>query len=62
MLRLLACLGLLTGLALAALGCGFGLADDTGKPIPSDYWKWTCPDGGRPAPDAGCPRQDAGGN
>ncbi|HVY40678.1 MAG TPA: hypothetical protein VHM31_22220 [Polyangia bacterium] len=35
-------------------GCGFGLADDTGKPVPSDYWKWVCPDGGAPSRDAGC--------
>jgi outer membrane lipopolysaccharide assembly protein LptE/RlpB len=35
-------------------GCGFGLADDTGKPIPSGYWKWVCADGGAPIPDAGC--------
>lgn len=41
------------GLAIAT-GCGFGLADDTGKPVPSDYWKWACADGGAPAPDAGC--------
>ena len=38
----------------ASAGCGFGLADDTGKPVPSGYWKWRCPDGGTPAPDAGC--------
>jgi hypothetical protein len=36
--------------------CGFGFADDTGKPIPSpDYWGWMCADGSQPDPDAGCP-------
>ncbi|HVT07443.1 MAG TPA: hypothetical protein VHO67_08290 [Polyangia bacterium] len=45
---------LLAALAGAAAGCGFGLADDTGKPLPSGYWTWACPDGGAPAPDAGC--------
>ena len=45
-------------LLAAAVGlvasCGFGVADDTGKPIPGNTWKWACPDGGAPAPDAGC--------
>jgi hypothetical protein len=58
MLRLLAFLALLT--SWTALGCGFGLADDTGQPIPSDYWKWSCPDGSAPSADAGCPSVDAG--
>lgn len=43
-----------SGAVAISAGCGFGLADDTGKPAPSDYWKWACPDGGAPAPDAGC--------
>ncbi|HSS39088.1 MAG TPA: hypothetical protein VLT58_09995 [Polyangia bacterium] len=55
MSRLAACTVLLAVAGGAAvLGCGFGLADDTGKAIPADYWKWTCPDGGTPAADAGC--------
>ena len=41
-------------LVAALAGCGFGGADDTGRPIPADYWRWRCPDGGAPAPDAGC--------
>lgn len=49
--RLAACL---FALAAATSGCGFGVADDTGKAIPATYWKWACPDGGAPAPDAGC--------
>jgi hypothetical protein len=55
---------LLVAAAAAAVagGCGFGLADDTGGPIPADAWGWTCPDGGPAAPDAGCPAApDAGG-
>jgi hypothetical protein len=40
-------------------GCGFGLADDTGKPIPGQHWPWVCADGGA-AGDAGCPASDAG--
>jgi hypothetical protein len=46
-----------------AIACGFGFANDTGKPIPSlDYWGWQCADGGAPDPDAGCPAptDDAG--
>jgi hypothetical protein len=47
-------------LAAAAVGaCGFGRADDTGRPIPADAWPWTCPDGGPATPDAGCPTADA---
>jgi hypothetical protein len=47
-------------MALAATlfspACGFGLADDSGKPIPAtDYWGWQCVDGSTPDPDAGCP-------
>lgn len=49
-------------LAAVIAGCGFGLADDTGKPIPENTWGWACPDGQNPAPDAGCaaPPADAG--
>ncbi len=55
MSRLAACALLLAAaVALTASGCGFGVADDSGKAIPADYWKWACPDGGAPAPDAGC--------
>jgi hypothetical protein len=48
------------GLAAFAIGCGFGLADDTGKPIPGPYWPWICADGSTPDGDAGCPPIDAG--
>ncbi len=50
---------LIAATVAVAAGCGFGVADDTGKPIPVDYWKWACPDGGPPVPDAGC-NADAG--
>jgi hypothetical protein len=56
-------LALVVALGAAAVGCGFGFANDTGVPIPSiDYWGWQCADGGAPDPDAGCPAppQDAG--
>jgi len=46
-------------LAAAVGACGFGRADDTGKPIPADAWPWTCPDGGPATPDAGCLAPDA---
>jgi hypothetical protein len=45
---------LATAGAVPISGCGFGLADDTGKPLPADYWKWACPDGGAPRADGGC--------
>jgi hypothetical protein len=50
-------LGAVLGLWVAfALSCGFGLADDSGNPIPAtDYWGWMCADGGAPNPDSGCP-------
>jgi hypothetical protein len=44
----------------AALGCGFGRADDSGKPIPGQYWGWACPDGGKASADGGCFAADAG--
>jgi hypothetical protein len=47
-------------LAGIGLGCGFGLADDTGSPIPGHPWGWVCADGGSPDGDAGCPPADAG--
>jgi hypothetical protein len=50
---------LLLGASLAAVGCGFGLAHDTGQPIPGQYWPWVCADGGA-AGDAGCGPADAG--
>ena len=43
--------------AAVVAGCGFGVADDTGQPVPAGYWRWVCPDGGAPAPDAGCKAQ-----
>ena len=46
--------------AITALGCGFGRADDTGLPIPGQYWGWVCPNGETPDGDAGCPFADAG--
>jgi hypothetical protein len=51
--RLLLALAL-TAITAAALGCGFGRADDSGKPIPGQYWGWACPDGGAAHADAGC--------
>jgi len=46
--------------AISAVGCGFGRADDTGLPIPGQYWGWICPGGEAPVGDAGCPSADAG--
>ena len=46
--------------ATTAVGCGFGRADDTGLPIPGQYWGWICPSGEAPVGDAGCPSADAG--
>jgi hypothetical protein len=51
---------LATAAGLTALGCGFGRADDTGVPIPGQYWGWVCPGGGAPDGDAGCKSPDAG--
>jgi hypothetical protein len=34
--------------------CGIGPYGDTGSPEPGPWWPWVCPDGGTPAPDAGC--------
>jgi hypothetical protein len=42
-------LGFLVTLAAVAVGCGFGRADDTGRPIPGNYWGWTTPDAGADA-------------
>src|ERR1700722_6489301 len=41
----------------SAIGCGFGLYDDSGDPYPSpSYWGWVCAYGALPARfDAGCP-------
>jgi hypothetical protein len=50
---------LLLGGSVTAAGCGFGLADDTGKPIPGQYWRWVCADGNPPQGDAGCLPVDA---
>jgi len=58
--RLLLALTLASPLAAAAVGCGFGRADDSGKPIPGPYWGWACPDGGAPDAAGGCPIADAG--
>ena len=46
--------------AITAVGCGFGRADDTGRPIPGRYWGWVCPGGETPDDDAGCPSADSG--
>jgi len=44
---------LLAVTAAVAVGCGFGRADDTGQPIPGQYWGWVCPSGDAPDGDAG---------
>ena len=44
---------------IAVAGCGFGRADDTGLPIPGQYWGWVCPSGDAPDGDAGCPSADS---
>ena len=59
MRRLVICL-LLAAAATAAVGCGFGRADDTGRPIPGQYWGWVCPSGDAPDGDAGCPSAEGG--
>ncbi|MHB1845124.1 MAG: hypothetical protein ACYCWW_09855 [Deltaproteobacteria bacterium] len=41
-------------LALLSPACGGGVYDDSGQPYPGQWWPWVCPDGGYPAPDAGC--------
>jgi outer membrane lipopolysaccharide assembly protein LptE/RlpB len=51
---------LLASATVAAAGCGFGRADDTGLPIPGQYWGWVCPSGDAPDGDAGCPSPDGG--
>jgi hypothetical protein len=53
-------IGLLLTTAALAAGCGFGRADDTGLPIPGQYWGWVCPSGDAPDGDAGCPSADGG--
>ena len=58
--RLLLALALAATIAAAAVGCGFGRADDSGRPIPGQYWGWACPDGGPANADAGCLPADAG--
>jgi hypothetical protein len=61
MRRSVICLLLATAAsAAAAAGCGFGRADDTGRPIPGQYWGWVCPNGDAPDGDAGCPVADGG--
>ncbi len=50
MTRILALLTLLAALG----GCGSGLYDDSGNPVPGQWWPWVCADGGL-APDSGCP-------
>jgi hypothetical protein len=49
--------GILLVISLAAAACGFGLANDSGQPIPGpNYWGWVCAYGPVPANvDAGCP-------
>jgi hypothetical protein len=60
-MRRLVTILVVTALAGAAVeGCGFGLADDTGRPIPGQYWGWVCASGEPPDGDAGCPPTDAG--
>ena len=58
--RLLLALGFAAAAGAAVIGCGFRLADDSGKPIPGPYWGWACPDGGKASADGGCPAADAG--
>jgi hypothetical protein len=48
--------------AATAIGCGFGRANDTGKPIPGQYWGWACADGGAPDGPGGCVGADAAVN
>jgi hypothetical protein len=52
---------LTSGLAMliACVACGIGTYADTGSPTPGPWWPWVCPDGGEPAPDAGCKPADA---
>jgi hypothetical protein len=52
--RFVLALALAAAAAVTAIGCGFGLADDSGKPIPRQYWGWACPDGGAPDGPGGC--------
>lgn len=58
--RLLVALILAASIVPVAVGCGFGRADDSGKPIPGRYWRWACPDGGAPDAAGGCSIPDAG--
>jgi hypothetical protein len=58
--RLLLALGFAAAAGAAVIGCGFRLADDSGKPIPGPYWGWACPDGGAPDGPGGCVGGDAG--
>jgi hypothetical protein len=60
MRRSLLALTLAAPLAALPVGCGFGRADDSGKPIPGPHWGWACPDGAATNADAGCPPTDAG--
>ena len=57
--RLLLALGFAAAAGAAVIGCGFRLADDSGKPIPGQYWRWACPDGGAPDGPGGCVGADA---
>jgi hypothetical protein len=57
MRRIVFMLGLMVVAGAAIVSCGFELANDTGKPIPGQYWPWVCADGG-PAGDGGCPAGD----
>jgi len=56
--RALVLAALALGLA-TTLACGIGTYADTGSPTPGPWWPWVCPDGGGPAPDAGCEPPDA---
>jgi hypothetical protein len=58
------CLALaaVAALAITAAGCGFGRADDTGRPIPGHSWGWVCPNGDAPDGEAGCMSADGATN
>lgn len=62
--RLLGTLAISAAAALSIFcwGCGFGLADDSGKPLPGQYWGWACADGGAPDGPGGCLGADASGS
>ena len=52
-------LATILSLPVGAAGCGFGIGDDSGQPVPGQWWPWVCADGGGAVPDGGC-LQDCG--